>query len=164
MLDYSINGTNFSQSLPQLQVTSLQIRWAGHSPSPWSSLLLSPFLCSARVRVQQTTSNPSSRGLATVRLLTSQGLLTLTNPDNVSQAWQWVGKAIDFPQPIDLLSLQLFVDGGDSGMAYFDNVCVTVTVGPPLLVIIGASVGGGLALLLCLVLSCFCFLCCFLSR
>ncbi len=120
--------------------------------SPW---------CSARVR--QTTTTPSARGLATVGLVTSQGYLSLTNPDNVSQAWQWVAMTRDFPQPVELLSLELYVDGGGSGVAYFDNVCVSVTVLDPLRLIIGASVGGGLAFILCLAL-CFCLLLCLLSR
>ena len=69
----------------------------------------------------------------------------------------------DFPQPVELLSLELYVDGGGSGVAYFDNVCVSVTVLDPLPLIIGASVGGGLAFILCLAL-CFCLLLCILSR
>lgn len=88
-----------------------------------------------------------------MRLTTSQDTVQLTNSDNVSQAWQWMALTRDFPQPVTLQSIQLLVEGGVSGEAHFDDVCVSVTLVEEVSYV-GAVVGGvlgGVLLVLLLV-------------
>lgn len=103
-----------------------------------------------------------------MRLVTSQESVQLTNPDNVSQAWQWVGLTREFTQPVTLQSIQLLIqEGTPSGVAYFDDVCVSVTLVEETVderVVVGGAVGGVLLLLLILVAVAGGVLCCTCSR
>ena len=83
--------------------------------------------------MRQVSPNVTQRGVAVLKLTAGRDTVYLSNPDNTSEAWQWVGKGYQFSQPVDQMVLQLMVIQEDqnkvslSGMAYFDNLCVSVT-------------------------------------
>lgn len=75
-------------------------------------------------------------------LTTSRESVVVINPDTESQAWQWVAFKKNFTEPVILESIQLFVKDGVSGVAYFDDVCVSVTLMTEESILLRAIVGG----------------------
>ena len=80
--------------------------------------------------MRQVSPNVTQRGSAALMLIAGGETFYLPNPDNTSEAWQWVGRRVQFSQPVDQMVLRLLVVADSevslSGMAYFDDLCVSV--------------------------------------
>lgn len=50
----------------------------------------------------------------------------LSNPDPLSQSWQWVGMQVNInPEAVSNITMELAFTGNTSGTAYFDDLCAS---------------------------------------